>query len=170
MTFLASGGSFIDNPENWVVVSFLIFCGILVYFGVPQLIGKALDDRSEKIKKELDEAKRLRDEAQALLTDYQKKAREAENEAKKIIDQARKDATAMSEEARKSLAENLARRTKLAEEKIARAEAQALADVKSSAVDAAVRAAEQIVRTRTSGGSGGNLIDDSIKSLGKRLN
>jgi hypothetical protein len=71
----------INNPEIWVLVAFLIFCGILVYMGVPALMTKSLDERAERIRHELDEARRLREEAQALLTEYQKKAREAEDEA-----------------------------------------------------------------------------------------
>ena len=74
----------------WVLVSFIGFMALLAYYGVPRLIGKALDDRADAIRKELDEARRLREEAQALLADYQKKAKEAENEAKGIIDQAKR--------------------------------------------------------------------------------
>lgn len=107
MVLLAAGGSFIDNPENWVIVAFLIFFGILYYFGVFNSLGTALDARAEKIKAELDDARRLREEAQALLADYQKKARDAETEAKSIIDQARKEAEAMARQTRDSLAEGL---------------------------------------------------------------
>ncbi len=172
MTFLAAapGEPFYMNAEIWVMVSFFIFLGILGYFGVHTAMGKALDDRAERIKKELDDAKRLRDDAQALLAEYQKKAREAETEAKTIIDQARRDAAAMAEEARRNLEDTLARRTRLAEEKIGRAEAQALADVKSSAIDAAVKAAEQIVKKRAATDTGNALVDKSIKALGSRLN
>lgn len=172
MTFLAAaqGEPLYMNPEIWVLVAFLIFVGGLIYLGVHKTIGKALDDRAERIKKELDDAKRLRDDAQALLAEYQKKAREAETEAKSIIDQARRDAAAMAEDARKSLEETLARRTRLAEEKISRAEAQALADVKSSAIDAAIKAAEQIVKKRSAGDTGSSLVEQSIKALGSRLN
>ncbi|MEO1280983.1 MAG: F0F1 ATP synthase subunit B [Pseudomonadota bacterium] len=170
MPFLAAGASFIDNPENWVVISFLIFCGILVYMGVPGIMAKGLDDRAERIRKELDEAKTLRDEAQKLLAEYQLKAREAENEAKSIIEQARKDAANMAKTANEALEESLARRTRMVEDKIARAEAQALSDVKAAAVNSAVRAAEEVVKKRASGGAGNTLVDQSIKSLGSRLN
>lgn len=160
----------IDNPEVWVLLSFLIFCGILVYMGVPGMMAKGLDDRAERIRHELDEARRLREEAQALLTEYQKKAREAEEEAKTIIDQARREAEALERETGIKLKESLERRTKLAEEKIARAEAQAVSEVKATAIDAAVAAAEKVVATKVQGGKAGSLIDSGIKSLGKRLN
>lgn len=170
MVLLAAGGSFIDNPENWVIVAFLVFFGILYYLGVFNSLGKALDSRAEKIKKELDDARRLREEAQALLADYQKKAREAEAEAKSIIDNARKEAEAMARQTRVSLAEGLERRTKLAEDKIARAEAQALNEVRASAVEAAIGAAEQILGKKAGGETGNKLIEDSIKGLSSRLN
>ena len=161
---------FIDNPENWVLIAFLIFVGVAVYLGAPKAITEALDARSAKIREELDEARRLREEAQALLADYQKKARQADDEAKAIIDQARREAEALATETRKGLEDGLERRTKLAQEKIARAEAQALADVRSSAVDAAVSAAEQILKTKVHGSTAAGLIDDSIADLKKRLN
>ncbi len=160
----------IDNPEFWVVVSFLIFCGILVYLGVPGMMAKGLDARADRIRNELDEARRLREEAQALLTEYQKKAREAEEEAKGIIDQARREAEALEKETEIKLKESLERRTKLAEDKIALAEAQAVSEVKSSAIDAAITAAEKVVSKKVSGNKGNDLIDESIKSLGTRLN
>lgn len=160
----------INNPEYWVLLSFLIFCGILVYMGVPKLLGKSLDDRAERIRHELDEARRLREEAQALLTEYQKKAREAEEEAKSIIVQARKEAEALEKDTEKKLAETVERRKKMAEEKIARAEAQAISDVKSSAVDAAVAAAEKIISSKVKDGAGNKLIESGIKSLSNRLN
>jgi len=170
MVFLASGGSFIDNPENWVVISFLIFCGILAYLGVPKMISQALDDRATKIKNELDEARRLREEAQALLADYQRKAREAEEEAKSIIERARTESAAMAEDAREKLKESLERRTRMAQDKIARAEAQAISDVKSAAVDSAIAAARTLVKQKAADGSGASLVDQSIAKLGDRLN
>lgn len=121
-----------QNPQFWVLVAFLIFVGLVLYYRVPAMIGKMLDERAEAIRKELDEARRLREEAQALLADYQKKAKEAETEAKSIIDQAKTEAETLAAEARKALAENIQRRSKLAEDKIARAEAQALSEVRST--------------------------------------
>lgn len=160
----------IDNPEYWVLLAFLIFCGILYSMGVHKQMASALDDRAERIRHELDEARRLREEAQALLTEYQKKAREAEEEAKEIIDKARRDAEAMEKETEVKLRESLERRTKLAEEKISRAEAQAISEVKSSAIDAAVTAAEKVVGQKVQGGKAASLIDDSIKAVRNRLN
>ena len=138
------------DPVFWVMIAFFAFIGALVYYQVPGMIGKALDARADAIRKELDEARRLRDEAQALLADYQRKSREAENEAKEILEQAKREAEALTAQTRQALAETVERRTKSAEDKIARAEAQALAEVRSSAVDSAIAAAEKILKSRAS--------------------
>ena len=158
------------TAEFWVAVSFVGFLAILAYYKVPALIAKALDDRAAAIRKELDEARRLRDEAQNLLNDYQKKYRNAGLEAESIIEQARGEAEAYAKETRASLAESLDRRTRQAEEKIARAEAQAVDEVRAAAVDTALAAAERILREKASGATGATLIDDSIRNLKGRLN
>lgn len=158
------------TPEFWVFVSFVLFMGLLAYYKVFQAIGKALDDRALAIKKELDDARQLREEAQELLADYKRKSLEAEEEAKSIIEQAKREAEALAAETRKSLADQLERRSRMAEEKIARAEAQALGEVRSTAVDVALAAAERILKDRVQGPAGSTLIDDSIADVKKRLN
>ena len=158
------------DPKFWVMIAFLLFMALLVFYKVPSLIGKILDDRAEAIRKELDEARRLREEAQQLLADYQRKAREADEEAKTIIQQAKREAEALAAETRKGLADSLERRAKLAEDKIARAEAQAQAEVRGAAVDAALAAAEKILKIRVAGSTAAGLIDESIRDLKGRLN
>lgn len=160
----------IHNPEYWVLVAFLIFCAMLWKAGVPGQMAKALDGRAETIRNELDEARRLREEAQALLAEYQKKQREAESEAKAIVDNARREAEALAADTRRSMAEQLERRKKMAEEKIARAEAQAIAEVRSLAVDGALAASAKILAAKTSGSTAGSLIDASIAGLQGKLN
>lgn len=157
------------HPEFWVLISFIGFIAMMMYFGVPGMIAKALDARADAIRKELDDARKLREEAQQLLADYQKKSKEAEDEAKSIIDSARREAEALAAETRKSLAEQVARRSKMAEEKIARAEAQALAEVRGSAIDAAMAAAEKILAGRLQG-SGDTLIKQSLADIKGKLN
>jgi F-type H+-transporting ATPase subunit b len=159
------------TAEFWVLVSFVAFLLVLAYFKVPGLIAKALDDRAATIRKELDEARRLREEAQNLLADYQKKHRNAGLEAEAIVEQARRDAQAYAQETRTTLAETLDRRTRQAEDKIARAEAQAVDEVRAAAVDMAMAAAEKILREKTAGPAGAALIDESISNLkSSRLN
>jgi len=156
--------------EFWVAIAFFIFLLILLYYKVPKLLAKSLDDRAESIRKELDEARRLRDEAQALLSDYQAKHRNVGEEAQAIVNQARQEADSFAHETRQSIKDTLERRTKLAEEKIARAEAQAVDEVRAAAVDTAVTAAERILREKAQGAGGAALIDLSIRDLKGRLN
>ena len=158
------------SAEFWVAVSFVAFLAVLAYYKVPAVIAKALDDRAAAIRKELDEARRLREDAQNLLSDYQKKHRQIDKEAEAIIGQARREAEAYAHETRDALSDTLERRTRQAEEKIARAEAQAVDDVRSAAVDAALAAAERILREKASGATGAALVDESIRGLKGRLN
>jgi F-type H+-transporting ATPase subunit b len=156
--------------EFWVAVAFIAFLAILLYYRVPRLIAKALDDRAEAIRKELDQARRLREDAQNLLADYKKRHRNVGQEAEAIVDLARREAEALAQETRASLKDTLERRTKLAEDKIARAEAQAIDEVRAAAIDAAVAAAERILREKMAGSGGAALIDQSIRDLKGRLN
>jgi F-type H+-transporting ATPase subunit b len=156
--------------EFWVAVAFGVFVLILLYYRVPNLVAKSLDDRAEAIRKELDEARRLREEAQTLLADYQKRHRNVGQEADAIVEQARREAEAFAHETRVSLKDTLERRTKQAEDKIARAETQAVDEVRAAAIDVAMAAAERILREKTAGSSGASLIDQSIRDLKGRLN
>jgi F-type H+-transporting ATPase subunit b len=156
--------------EFWVTVAFLVFVLVLLYYKVPALIAKVLDQRADGIRKELDEARRVREEAQTLLADYQRKHRSVGEEAEAIVAQARHEAAAFAEETRRTLQEQLERRTKLAEEKIARAEGQAVDEVRAAAVDLAIAAAEKILREKASGAAAAALIDQSIRDLKTRLN
>jgi F-type H+-transporting ATPase subunit b len=170
MLAMLAGGSLLQTPEFWVAVAFFGFMALLAYYGVPRLVTRMLDERAEAIRKELDEARRLRDEAQALLADYQRKAQQAEQEAKAIVDQARIEAEGLAAETRQGLKETLERRTRLAEDKIARAEAQAIGEVRAASVDAAVATAAELIRAKVSGAAGSALVDQSIKELKGRLN
>lgn len=158
------------QPMFWVLVAFLLFVALLLWKRVPSLVGKMLDERSDAIRKELEEARRLRTDAEALLADYKKKAREAEAEAQAIIDQAKRDAELTAADARKALSESIDRRSKQAEEKIARAEAQALSEVRGAAVSTALAVAEKMIRERVAGAAGSQLIEQSIGDLKGKLN
>jgi F-type H+-transporting ATPase subunit b len=159
-----------EDPEFWVLLAFVIFIGVLVRFGVPKMALSALDDRSARIKQALDEAQRLRSEAQAVLTQYQQKRAEAEKEAQAIIVSARVEAERLAGEAKSKVEDFVARRTKMAESKIAQAEAQALADVRAAAADAAVAAAEKILVQTTHGAAAESLIAKGISDLKAKLN
>ena len=158
------------SPELWVLVSFILFLALLVYYKIPNKVAKALDDRADRIKAELEEARRLREEAQSILADYEQKRRDAEKEAEDIIAMAQREAKFYAEESRKALNESLQRRVKLAEEKIARAEEQAVQDIRSRSADVAVSAAENIIARELQGKSAEDLVTKGIKELSTKLN
>jgi F-type H+-transporting ATPase subunit b len=158
------------GAEFWVATSFVIFVAVLAYFQVHKLMLKGIDDRRDRIKSELDEARRLKEEAQALLAQYQKKAREAEQEAQSILASAKTEAERLAVEAKAKMEDFVARRTKMAESKIAQAEAQALADVRASAAEAAVAAAERILTRTVTGKVADDLIAKGIADVERKLN
>jgi len=158
------------EAEFWVAIGFLVFLGLMGWVGVHRTIGKSLDDRAARIKAELDEARRLRNEASALLAEYQRKRQDAEGEAQGIVSGAKAEAERLAIEAKARIEEFVARRTKMAETKIAQAEAQATADVRAAAADAAVAAAEKILRQETKGELAGRLIARGIEDVSKKLN
>lgn len=154
----------------WALVALIIFLGIMVYVKVPGMITKALDDRAAKIRNELEEARKLREEAQALLAEYQKKRKEAEKEASEIVDAAKREAEAITAEARDKTEEYVARRTALAEQKIAQAESDAMDEVRGSAVDVALAAATQILGEKVTAKTAGDLFKKSLDDVKARMN
>ncbi len=158
------------GAEFWVAVAFVIFVGVLGYFGTHKKLVKGIDDRRDRIKAELDEARRLKEEAQALLAGYERKQQEVEREAGAIIASAKAEAERLSTEAAVKLEEFVARRSKMAEEKIAQAEAQALADVRSAAADAAIAAAEAILARTVKDKVADSLLAEGIADLEAKLN
>lgn len=161
---------FIHEPEIWVAIAFVIFIGVLIRLGAPERLLKALDDRSARIKAELDEALKLRKEAEGILADYRRRQGEAEKTAESIILNARVEADRMAAEARTKIEEFIARRTKMAEARIAQAEAQALADVRAVAADVAIAAAEAMLVKTTHGEAAEALLTQGIGDLKAKLN
>ena len=158
------------DAEFWAAVAFAVFLGGLIYLGAHKILLRSVDQRRERIKAELDEARHLKEEAQALLLQYQRKQREAEEEAAGILAGARAEAERLNAEATAKLEEFVARRTKLAEAKIAQAEAQALADVRSAAAEAAVGAAEKVLSETVKGELADELIAKAIEDVKRSLN
>jgi F-type H+-transporting ATPase subunit b len=161
---------FLEEPEFWVAVGFVIFVGILVYVGVPKMITSALDARGKRVQIELDEARRLKEEAQKLLAEYQAKRREADAEAAAIIEGAKAEAARVAAESHERMQDFVERRTKMAETKIAQAEAQAVADVRAAAAEAAVSAAEKILSDSVKGKVADDLISRGIGDVKTKLN
>ena len=160
----------LSNAELWVAVGLLLFFGILIAVGVPKLLAGALDAKAANIQSELDEAARLRAEAEALLAQIRQEKAEAEAQAAEMLKAAEADARRLEEESKVKLEETLARRQQLAERRIAQAEAQASAEVKAAAADLAARAAEQILIARVAGQKSDPQLDAAIAQLGSRLN
>ena len=160
----------LHEAEFWVALGFVVFLGLLGYLGVHRMITKSLDERAGRIKAELDEARKLKDDAAQLLTDYQRKRGEAESEAQEIIAGAKAEAERLAAEAKTKIEEFVARRTKMAEVKIAQAEAQAAADVRSAAAEAAVAAAAKVLSQEAKGQLASELIAKGIDDVRKKLN
>ena len=139
---------FIYEPEFWVAVSFFIFIGVLVYLGVHKKVANELDARALRISKELEEVRRLREEAKKLLADNRRKLGDVVTEVDNIIALAARQAETLVVETRQSLKENVERRIKLAEEKIARAEMEAVRELRNDAVDVAIAAAQNLIAAK----------------------
>ena len=139
------------EAETWVAVAFLLFMALLIYLKAPAMLVAMLDERSARIAKELAEARKLREEAGALLAEYKGKRAEAENTASSIIEQAKKEAEAYAIETRQKLAETIERRTRQAEQKIAQAEVQAVKDVRATITDLAIAAATELLGSAAKG-------------------
>ena len=158
------------DPEFWVGLGTLIFLGIVLWQKVPALVGKSLDERAATIAKELEVARRLREEAEALLAEYKKKFGAAETEAGAIIAEAKAEAERYAAESRAAIKAQIERRAKQAEDKIAQAEAQAVAEVRGLAADAAVAAAEKLIAARLDDNRAADLVNRAIGEIPSKLN
>ena len=154
----------------WAFIGLILFIAIVVYLGAPRVIGKSLDSRAERIRNDLDEARRLRDEAQQLLAEYQRKRKEAEQEAGDIVAAAKREAETLVTEAKQKTEDYVARRTALAEQKIAQAERDAVAEVRGRAVDIAIEAAGQVLADKVDSGKDASLFKSALGEVKARLN
>ncbi len=156
------------NPEFWVAVAGAVFLAVVWRPARRSLLG-GLDARAARIRGELDEARRLREEAEQLLAGYRRKEHEAAAEAEAIIAQAQAEARRVAEQSARDLEEALARRQRLAEERIAQAEAKAIGEIRAVAVDVAIAAARDVIAAETDASRGATLIDSAITALPERL-
>jgi len=162
--------TFFQNPEFWVAVGLLIVVGIFLRVRVPAMLAKFLDERSAAIAGELDEAKRLREEAAGVLASYVQKAAQAESEVSAIIADAKAEAERFAKEMRAQLRAQIDRRAQMAKEKIEQAEAAALAEIRAIAADRAAGAAEKLIAARMDEPRSAALVQDSLKDLPDKLN
>lgn len=158
------------DASFWALVGLIIFLGIMAYIKVPAMMAGALDKRADQIRNELEQAKKLREEAQQLLAEYQRKRKEAEAEAASILSAAEKEAATLREEAKAKTEEYVSRRTAMAEQKIQQAEADAINEVRASAVDLAVAAAQKLIGDKVDSKANNALFKASLDDLKTRLN
>ena len=157
-----------NDPTFWVAIAFVVFVALMVWkASKPILTG--IDARAERIKAELDEAQRLREEAQKALAEYKRKQRDAAKEAEDLLANARHEAELLRRQAAEDLKETLARREKAAIEKIAQAEAQALQEVRAQAVDIAIAATAKLLSENVDPNRDQSIVDQAIKDLGRKL-
>lgn len=159
----------LEDPTFWVAVGTALFIAVVIWQRVPQMVAKMLDDRAAAIKTELDEAKRLRAEAEVLLNEYRAKTANAAQEAQAIVDAAKVSAERMAADARAQLAVQIERRAKVAEQKIAQAEAEAIAEVRAVATAVATAAAGTVIGKQMTESKGDALIDGAIRDLRTKL-
>lgn len=169
----AAGGDYgfasFFNTNYVVLIGFILFLALLFYFNVPAIILKMLDDRAETIRSELDEARNLRDEAQAVLAAYERKSREVAEQSQRIIDHAREEARLAADAAKEDLKQSIARRLKAAEEQITSAEEKATRELRNRAVDVAIAAAAKILADSTTATEANKRIDAAIAEVESRL-
>ena len=158
------------QPETWVAIAFIILMALFVWLGIHRTVLTALDHRAQRIKAEIEDARRLKDEAAKLLADYQARRASAEREAQVIVSNARAEAERIAAEAKTRMEDFVARRTKTAENKIALAEAQAVADVRAAAAEAAVAAASTVLSQSVKGSVADDLLAKGIAEVKAKLN
>jgi len=154
----------------FVGVGFVIFLGLLGYFGVHKMLVGMLDARSARVREQLDAAAALRKEAEALLSEYEAKRKAAEQDAQRIVADAKAEAERIRQDQETKLSDYVARRTKQAEQKIAMAEQSATAEVRAAAADAAIRAAETVLRGQAAGKVADDLIAAGLRDVRARMN
>jgi len=167
--FAAGGGLSMSNTDFVVWLSFLLFVGILLLVKVPSLLSGQLDNRAEGIRKELDEARALREEAQTILASYERKQQEVQAQADAIVAAARDEAAAAAEQAKADLQASIARRLSAAQDQIASAEASAVKEVRDQAITVAVAAADKVIAGQMTATEANKLIDAAIADVDAKL-
>lgn len=157
------------DPEFWVLVAFAIVVILAWRKAMPGVV-RSLDMRAERIKAQLDEAERLRVEAERMLADYQEKQRQTMRQAEEVLAHAKSEAERIGRDAASELEASMERRTRQSEDRIAQAEAAALVEVRNSAVEVAIEAARRVLRQEVQGAAAERMVEDAIADLPRRLN
>ena len=160
---------FLHNTEIVVGIGFVIFVAVLLYYKVPAMIARKLDERSVRIRAELDEARALRDEAQSLLASYERRQREVKTQAEGIVTAAKAEAEKAAAAAKEDIRRSVARRLQTATEQIAAAEQAAVRQIKDRAVAVAVAAAADVLKGGMKADDANRLIDAATDEVGAKL-
>ena len=168
---MAASGPFfsLGNSDFVVLIAFIVFGGIVVWFGVPKMITDMLDARADRVRTELENARTLREEAQTMLAEFERRQKDVQEEASRIVAQAKSEADAAAKQAKKDLEASLARRMDAAEAQIASAEAAAVREVRDRAVQVAVAAAAEVIAKGMTPEDGAAMIEDSLKVVDAKL-
>lgn len=159
----------LSNTDFIVLIAFLIFIGVLIYFKVPTILMGLLDKRAAGIQSELDEARALREEAQALLASYERKQREVQGQADRIVAAAKENAAEAAEQAKADLEKSIERRVQAAQDQIQSAENAAVKQVRDEAARIAVAAAGEVIAKNMSDAKANAMLDDAIKVVQSKL-
>lgn len=167
----AAEGAFfsLSNTDFVVLIAFLLFIGVLVYYKVPGLLGRKLDERAERIRSELDEAREIRKEAKELLESFEQKQRDVQAQADRIVAQAKEEAEQSAKEAKEDIQRSIERRMQAAEDQLASAEARAVRDIRDQAVSVAVAAARQVIAKQMTAEDRNALIESAIDEVKAKL-
>ena len=167
----AASGPFISlkNTNFIVILAFILFIAVLIYFKVPTMLGKMLDQRAEGIQADLDQARLLREEAQGILAEYERKQKEVQEQADRIVEAARAEAASAAEQGKADLQASIERRLAAAEDRITSAQAAAEREVRDQAVNVAIAAARGLIAEQMSAAQANKLIDGSIAEVGQKL-
>ncbi|MEO1328669.1 MAG: ATP F0F1 synthase subunit B [Pseudomonadota bacterium] len=167
---LAGGLLALDNTDTWVLFAFILFIALLVYFGVPSMLARSLDQRAANIRGQLEEARKLREEAQTKLAEFQRQQQQVQTKADEIVAAARRDAEQAAEDAKKAIADSVEKRLKSAEEQIEMAEADAVRRVRDEAVDAAIAASRTLLKQTIGQDDATAMMDKAISEVTTRVN
>ena len=167
----AEGKPFVSlaNTDFVVLIAFILFIGVLIYFKVPGKVGEMLDKRAADIRSDLDEARSLREEAQALLASYERKQKDVQEQADRIVANARDEAQAAADQAKDDIRRSVERRLAAAEEQIESAQAGAIREVRDRAITVAIAAAREVAAAEISAERAQALIDQSIDTVDAKL-
>lgn len=169
----ASGGDYawysLNDTSFVVLIAFVIFVGVILYYGVPKLVTGMLDTRADGIKSEIDEARALREEAQTILASFERKHKEVEGQVAGIIEHAKVEAQIAADAAKQDLKDSIVRRLQAAVDQVKSAEEAAVREVKDKAVTIAIAAAGEVIAAKMTAADAGDLIDHAITEVSEKL-